>query len=104
MEFSFGTQPQKIMQEDKNRKDTYSIASIVAGTVHHINLFKHRKLSLKKRGLFFSEGCIAFNKHCNIVPQLHFLLIFLDNSFSWDCFSVLLVTFPRPQSHKCTIK
>ena len=32
-----------------------------------------------------------------------FFFIFLVTSYSWECFSVLLFTLPRPQSHKCTI-
>lgn len=90
------------MQENKNRKDIYSTARIVTGTAHHINLFKHRKLNLKNKSSFFSECCFAFNNYCNIVPELNFLLIFLGNSYSRDCFSILLFTIPTPQSHKCT--
>jgi len=61
MEFNFDTQPQKIMQENKNRKDIYSIARIVAGTVHHIDLFKHRKLNLKNEFIFFI-GLLRFQQ------------------------------------------
>jgi len=48
VEFNFGTQPQKIMQGDKNRKGTYSIARIVTGTVSSHKFIQAPKIELKK--------------------------------------------------------
>jgi hypothetical protein len=48
MEFNFGTQPQKIMQGDKNRKDTHSVARTVAGTVPSHKFIQAPKIKLKK--------------------------------------------------------
>jgi hypothetical protein len=97
MEFNFGTQPQRIMQGDKNRKGTYSIARIVAGTVPS-HIFKRRKLNLKNEGSFCSEGCFAFNKHCNIVPQSHFFS-FLFSSLLATLASVFQSCYLRFQDH-----
>jgi hypothetical protein len=48
MEFNFSTQPQKIMQGDKNRKDTYSISCIVAGAAPSYRFIQAPKIKLKK--------------------------------------------------------
>jgi hypothetical protein len=51
----------------------------------------------------FVQRVALLSTNTNILPQLHFFLIFLVTSYSWDCFSVLLFTFPRTQSRNCTI-
>jgi len=88
------------MQEDKNRKDIYSIARIVAGTVHHINLFKHRKLSLKKRRFFFFQRVASLLT--NTVILYHNYIFCL---FSWIIASrgiVFRSCYSRFQDHSLT--
>jgi len=63
MEFNFGTQLQKeIIQRDKNRKDTYSIARIAAGTVPSDKFIQEPKMKLKKLGFILFRGLIRFQQ------------------------------------------
>jgi hypothetical protein len=63
MEFNFGTQPQKkIMQRDKNRKDTHSIARIAAGTVPSDKFIQAPKMKLKKCGFILFRGLFRFQQ------------------------------------------
>jgi hypothetical protein len=50
MEFHFGTQPQIIMQGEKKRKGTDSIACTVAGTVASHNFIHASKRKLQTMG------------------------------------------------------